>query len=179
MTTTSPKSFGSATTKISIGSAEPGKEKLKVVAQYNPKELQFDKSVPWSKVNEANKSNGKSTQSQGIHLEFTGAEGRTMGLELFFDQWEVGSGSHADVVQSIATLEQLASVIVPGSKKEDERRPHRCVVNYGAINFRCVIESISTKYLMFDAKGNPLRATVTLKLKEADVVSMAKASGGK
>jgi len=38
-----------------------------------------------------------------------------------------------------------------------------------------VIESLSTKYMMFDDGGNPLRATCTVKLKEADVVSMGKA----
>ena len=74
-------------------------------------------------------------------------------------------------------LETLASVIEPGSKKADLRRPHRCMVTYGTTiaGFRCVIESLSTKYSMFNAAGDPLRATCTLKLKEADVVSMAKA----
>jgi hypothetical protein len=40
--------------------------------------------------------------------------------------------------------------------------------------FKCVIESISTKYTMFMPDGTPLRATVTLKLKEAERVTMAK-----
>ena len=46
--------------------------------------------------------------------------------------------------------------------------------------FKCVIEQISTKYTMFSSGGAPLRATVTLKLKEAERVSMAPAdeSGG-
>jgi hypothetical protein len=149
---------------------------VKVVAQYNPKELQIDKSVPWSKVNDANKSNSKSTSGQGIHLEFTGAEGRSMQLELLFDGVE-GGNRKVDVVKSVKDLETLASVINPGSKQEDERRPHRCVVAWGSTldNFRCVIESLSTKYTMFDDQGAPLRATCTVKLKEADVVSMGKA----
>ena len=76
----------------------------------------------------------------------------------------------------VADLETLASVRVPGSKKEDERRPHRCVVAWGEVlsEFRCVIESLSTKYTMFSPEGKPLRATCVVKLKEADVVSMAK-----
>ena len=36
--------------------------------------------------------------------------------------------------------------------------------------FKCVIESLSTKYTMFDGAGTPLRATCTVKLKEADSV---------
>ena len=164
--------FGSAKTKISIGSLDGGPV---VTAQYNPKELQIDKSIPWSKVNEANKSNSGSDQSQGIHLEFTGAEGRTMSVELFFDGFEP-NGNKVDVAKKVKDLETLASVIQPGALKEDLRRPHRCVVTYGKTidSFRCVIESLSTKYMMFDDGGNPLRATCTVKLKEADVVSMAK-----
>ena len=165
--------FGSAKTKISIGSLDGGPT---VTAQYNPKELQIDKSVPWSKVNEANKSNSGSDQSQGIHLEFTGAEGRTMSVELFFDGFEP-NGNTVNVAQKVKDLETLASVIQPGAVKEDLRRPHRCLVKYGKTidSFRCVIESLSTKYMMFDDGGNPLRATCTVKLKEADVVSMGKA----
>ena len=116
--------FGSAKTKISIGSLDGGPT---VTAQYNPKELQIDKSVPWSKVNEANKSNTGSDQSQGIHLEFTGAEGRTMSVELFFDGYEP-NGNTVNVAQKVKDLETLASVIQPGALKEDLRRPHRCVV---------------------------------------------------
>ena len=162
--------FKPATQKIQIGSLD---DHSHVEAQYNPKELQIDKTVPWSKVNEANKSN--TGDSQGIHLEFTGAEGRSMSVELFFDGYEP-NGNTVNVAQKVKDLETLASVIQPGALKEDLRRPHRCVVTYGKTidSFRCVIESLSTKYTMFDDGGNPLRATCTVKLKEADVVSMAK-----
>ena len=161
--------FATPKGKITIASLDGGP---KVKAQYNPKELQIDKTVPWSKVNEANKSNGKSTQAQGIHLEFTGAEGRSLSVEMLFDGYE----GEVSVAKAVADLETLASVRVPGSKKEDERRPHRCIAEWGTVlqGFRCVIESLSTKYTMFDENGNPLRATCTVKLKEADVVSMAK-----
>ena len=162
--------FGSAKTKISIGSMDGGPT---VKAQYNPKELQIDKSIPWAKPNQANKSNAGSDQGQGIHLEFTGAEGRTMSVELFFDGFE---GNTVNVAQCVSDLETLASVIQPGSVLEDKRRPHQCIVLYGSTikKFLCVIESLSTKYSMFDDAGNPLRATCTVKLKEADSVSAAK-----
>ncbi len=168
--------FSSKINKISIGSLDGGP---KVEAQFNPKELEISKSVPWSKVNEANKSNGKSTQDQGIHLEFTGAEGRSISVELLFDGYEKSNNRSVNVSDRVRDLETLASVRVPGSKKEDERRPHRCVVTWGGEggvlnDFRCVIESLSTKYTMFSPDGKPLRATCVVKLKEADVVSMAK-----
>ena len=50
-----------------------------------------------------------------------------------------------------------------------------CIQNEG---FRCVIESLSTKYTMFSDQGVPLRATCTVKLKEADTVTGASSGGG-
>lgn len=154
--------------KISIGSLDEAG--LSVDAQYNPKELQIDKSVPWQKHNKAN--------ANGLQLEFTGAEGRTMSVELLFDGYE----EKASIQGSVAMLEKLATVREPNSSEDDKRRPHHCVVVWGTVmgggdnKFKCVIEQISTKYTMFSQDGIPLRATVTLKLKEAERVSMA--SGG-
>ncbi len=158
--------FKPAMTKITIGSLDTG---LEVSAQYNPKDLQVDLQVPWQKHNQANKSN-----EQGIHLEFTGANGREMTVELLFDSYEAGGS----VSSKIEDLHTLASVIEPGSLEENLRRPHRCVVTWGSTvdNFRCVIESLSTKYTMFTDDGTPVRATCTVKLKECDVIDMGSGS---
>jgi hypothetical protein len=152
--------------KISIASLD---DHTSVTAQYNPKELQVDKTVPWQKVNQANKAN-----TQGIHLEFTGAEGRSITVELLFDGYETGTS----IAEQVKALETLSSVWKPNSKKENERRPHRCVATWGSTlqHFRCVIASLSTKYTMFSPTGVPLRATCTVTLQEADVVSMASAA---
>jgi phage protein U len=152
---------------ISIASVDTG---IHVDAQYNPKELQIDKTVPWQKNPQSNKSPEK-----GIQLEFTGAEGRSMSIELLFDGYE----KNESVAGKVETLNTMASVLEPGASDENKRRPHRCVVTWGTTvpNFRCVIESLSTKYTMFSDKGVPLRATCTVKLKEADVVAMAKTDG--
>jgi hypothetical protein len=156
--------------KISIGSIdEPGP--WDVEAQYNPKELQIDKSVPWQKHNKAN--------ANGLQLEFTGAEGRTMSVDLLFDGYE----EKASIQGKVAKLEKLSTVREPNSQDPAKRRPHHCVVVWGTVmgggdnKFKCVIEQISTKYTMFSSDGVPLRATVTLKLKEAERVSMAEDDG--
>jgi phage protein U len=156
--------------KVSIGSLdEPGA--YDVEAQYNPKELEINKSVPWQKHNKAN--------ANGLQLEFTGAEGRTMTIDLLFDGYE----EQASIQGSVAKLEKLATVREPNSSEDDKRRPHHCVVVWGVVmgggvnKFKCVIEQISTKYTMFSSDGEPLRATVTLKLKEAERLSMAPDGG--
>jgi hypothetical protein len=159
---------------ITIGSADDPNPKYDVTAKvertgvmvFNPKELQVDKNVPWKVNPQANKSPEK-----GIQLEFSGAEGRSMSIELLFDGYE----QNLSVATQVANLDRLASPRVKGSTKEDERRPHLCVVAWGETieNFTCVIEGLSTKYTMFSDKGVPLRATCTVKLKEANVLSMA------
>lgn len=155
--------FQHPSTTISIASVDTG---LVVKAQYNPKELQVDKSVPWQKNPHASK-----TPEKGIQLEFTGAEGRSLSVELLFDGFE----EKKSVAKYITVLNTLASPLDAGSKDENKRRPHHCVVTWGALpSFRCVIESLSVKYTMFSAGGAPLRATCTVKLKEADVVQMKK-----
>ena len=153
---------------VSIASLDTS---IQVDAQYNPKELQVDKTVPWQKKSQANK-----TQETGIQLEFTGAEGRSLTLELLFDGFETGSS----VAGNVETLNTMASVLDPGSADETRRRPHMCVVTWGTTlpTFKCVIESLSVKYTMFSDQGVPLRATCTVKLKEADTVTGQSQSSG-
>ena len=155
---------------VSIATVDDDMPLLEVTAQYNPNVLQFDLNVPWNVNAQANKSPEK-----GIQLEFTGAQGRSMSLELTFDGFE----SNTSVAGTVAKLTKMASVKQRASKDENMRRPYRCVVTWGDTvpSFRCVIESLSTKYTMFSESGVPLRATCTVKLKEADVVAMAKTDG--
>jgi len=163
-------SFEPAIAKITIGSLDD--ETLTATAQYNPKELQVDQNVPWKKQDGTNKTTVKEDKKKidnSMALEFTGAEGRTMTVELLFDGYEQ-KGRAVDVKLSVATLQAMAQIREPTSTKEEMRRPHHCVVSWGAKglpNFRCVIESLSTKYTMFSSGGDPLRATCTVKLKEA------------
>jgi hypothetical protein len=137
-------------------------------AQYNPKEVQIDLAAAWGK--HANEGQSKAQQ-----LEFTGQEGRTMAIELFFDDSEnIGTS----VVTNLAVLEKLAKVRDASSSVEAMRRPHHCTVVWGGWlkdkAFQCVIESVSVKYTMFKADGTPIRATANVKLKEATGVSLAK-----
>nr|MBA3453812.1 hypothetical protein [Deltaproteobacteria bacterium] len=104
-------------------------------------------------------------------LEFTGAEGRSMSIELLFDGYEESDPKRSvDVAEQVGKLEKMARVIDPTSDDEKKRRPHHCTISWGdrgLPRFDCVIESLSTKYTMFSTEGKPLRATCTVKLKEA------------
>ncbi len=168
--------------KVAIGSLdEPGPHTF-VEAQFNPKELEIAMNVPWTKSADTNKANAKGAKGSGgatqpIQMEFTGAEGRSLTLELLFDGYETGTeGRSVSVAQKVAVLTKLASVRNKKSTTEEFKRPHRCLAVWGSVlpAFQCVITSLSTKYTMFDAAGNPLRATCTVKLTEAEAVKLAK-----
>jgi hypothetical protein len=149
---------------LTLEDVTPG-GKLDLTVQYNPKELSVDKSVPWSKH--------KDSKSDHPHLEFSGADGRSMSFELMFDAFE----SDGNVQVQVAMLQRMAMVRDPAeSAPEDKKRPPLVEVRWdgGLPSFKGVIESVGTKYTMFSPKGHPVRATCTVKVKEADRASFKK-----
>ena len=168
----SDSQFLPALAKLWIASID--NPKLELRAQYNPKELQIDKQVPWEDHKDKNNASGtkRKDDSKQWDLEFNGTPKRSMTLELLFDGYEEGDS----VIPDVARLEEMSSVRKITSTDEDERRPHHCVVAWGSQQdgmrpVRCVIESLSTKYTMWDRSGKPLRAVCTVKLKEAEKMS--------
>lgn len=140
---------------------------LTVEAHYNPKELAYQKQVGW---NEKVTTAGGADAGQYV-VEYGGDKPRTLALELVFDGFE----DNENVQYTVENLELLAMPRDPQNGDPEWRRPHRCVVTWGAGRpFRCVIESVATKFTMFGTDGTPLRAICTVALKEADVVEMAK-----
>jgi hypothetical protein len=181
------KPFGlvGETGKFMIGSLDKLNDtEFQVTAQFNPTTLTIDRTVGWADPGEAGGANSASTK--GIEKQFQGAKGRSFSIELLFDDVDtnrtVNPRGRGGLVKNIEKLEKLASVRVPKSKEENERRPHWCVATWGdmlqdkeaATGFRCVIETLQTKYELFSPDGTPLRARVTLKLVEASSVSLAK-----
>lgn len=137
---------------------------VQITAQYNPKEVSIDKSVPWNKH--------KNPKGDVPMLEFTNAENRTLSMELFFDGYEKGKSIEGEV----ALLTQM-TMIRAGVSADKDKHPPRVLVTWGPSfpKFRGVIESLGTKYTMFLEDGTPVRATCTLKIKEVDAVQ---AGGG-
>jgi hypothetical protein len=145
--------------KIQIISLDPAENGTGAIeAQYNPKEIAIDKSVPWQK--------SQSSQGDQPELQFTSAEGRSMSFELFFDEYESGGNVHE---MYVAELLRMAMVINTNpDAPEDQRRPTRVRVKWGGMPaFEGVIESVATKYTMFLPDGTPCRCTCAVKFKEA------------
>ncbi len=144
--------FTPAGAKLTIASLEPEAYDLVVEAQFNPNDLQLDKPVPWMEHPE-------------LCLEYGGRKPRTFSVELLFDGHEA-----CDSIQpQLDALDRLSSPRDGSSRRESMRRPHDCIVLWGAAGMprlRCVIEQLTTKYVMWDRAGKPVRAIATVKLKE-------------
>lgn len=149
-------------TKLSIFTVEG--PTITVQAIFNPKELQVDKAVPWTK--------SKSSKGNVPDLEFSSADGRSMSFELMFDTYEDGSNVHTTCVAPLILMSMVQNL--EGS--EDKKRPPKVKVQWGngLPDFIGVLESVSTKYTMFLPNGTPVRATCNVKLKEADKLSFKK-----
>jgi hypothetical protein len=161
-----PKRWEDKVEKLTIGSLD--KPKLPcVVAQYNPKELQFDKQLQWQKPERL--AGGQQNADDQDEVELPAKPTRSVTIELLFDGFE----EHRSVQPEIDQLEVLSSIRVPGSRFAPLRRPHHCVVTWGTKGtrpFRCVIESLSIKLTMFAPSGAPLRAICSVKLTEVNVL---------
>jgi contractile injection system tube protein len=144
--------FSPAFAKLTIGSLDD--HAVEVEAQYNPHELAVDKQVAWH------------DKPRGDDVEHAEAPKRSMTIEFLFDGFERGES----VDREIAVLEKLSDIRTDVPPLEHHRRPHHCVVVWGDRGiraFRCVIEALTVKYTMFDRFGAPLRASCTVKLREA------------
>ncbi len=154
--------------KLSIGSLDD--PTMTVHAQFNPRELQIERNIAWGKHSNVG-------QEKGQQMEFTGQDGRTTTIELLFDASEGG-----DINGPLLMLEGLAVSKEPSGTTDKKRRPHHCVLAWGSFKtgkdgisspiFPCVILGLSIKYTMFSPSGKPLRATASVKLQEAEKVSI-------
>ncbi len=110
-------------------------------------------------------------------LQFVRGQNETVSLELFFDSTEAGTGPGASPVTAL-TNRFYALVKMSGR----EHAPPRCrfvwggefpglVNNQGEVAakrnaFECVVESVQQKFTLFSPEGVPLRATLTVSLRE-------------
>lgn len=145
-------------TKCYIKNLDNGQQ---VEAYFNPKEIAIDKEVPWNEH--------KSTKSNLPLLEFTDAKPKHLQVELLFDGFEEQVDVHATYIKM---LESFTEIIDPARKK----RPPMCMFVWGDKfpRFMGVIASLSVKYTMFLNDGRPVRATVSLKMTQAEELAVGK-----
>jgi hypothetical protein len=136
-----------------------------IEAFVNPKEIGVDKAVRWNKH--------KSSKADNPVLEFTDGEPKDLQIELLFDTYEARTSVQALYIDK---LDRFTKII-----DETKKRPPMCIFLWGKNfpSFMGVIESLNVKYTMFLPDGTPVRATATLKMKQADKLTVGSKEGDK
>src|SRR6266540_938651 len=125
-----------------------------VTCTFRPKELTFSKQNTWT----AGPAKGK----DAAEMEFAGGGNAKLQLELLFDS----SGDAGDVRDETKKLWKMTKIDPSTRRRGDEKgRPPRVQFQWGVLNsFYGVIESISEKFVLFNADGKPVRSMISLAL---------------
>ena len=127
-------------------------------AQYNPKELKFDKPVSWKEHDD---------QGQAGALEFQKVTPATIQIELVFDTTKDAADVRESWVNKLLSLTNPEASPGDGEAAElGKKRPPIVWFFWGSFDFYGVIESVNATYIMYASNGNPVRAKVTVKMKE-------------
>ena len=125
--------------------------------QFNPKELKFDKKGSWQ---------DKEEQGGDSDVEFKKGNPATLSMELHFDTTLSMTGGTAQSVKDkwVLGLLQFQTIEVDG--EGDTKRPHFVTFAWKDFSFVGFFESLMVTYTMFASDGTPVRAKITVKMKE-------------
>jgi hypothetical protein len=154
------------------------KKPEKIPVQFNPAELSFDKSVQLAEINIP----GLDSPIQ----QFIRGQTEKLTLDLFFDTTDEGG-----IGEGAVSVTKYTDKIYQLLKIESERHaPPICVFHWNdqfpgnnlgssvpgqnnealsnqrRTSFRCIVESVKQKFVLFSPKGIPLRATLSVVLRE-------------
>jgi hypothetical protein len=137
---------------------------LVVPCMFNPEQLTVEKSNHYAAVNIP----GLSTPV----FQFVRGEARTVTMDLFFDTYEEGLDVRIftdritgwDAGSMFSKLPDIAKGLM--DIDSDLHAPPICLFIWGAFIFQCFIERATKRFTMFLPLGIPVRATVTVTLKE-------------
>jgi nucleoid-associated protein YgaU len=145
--------------------------------QFNPTELSFNKTAQFAEI-------AIPGLDQPV-LQFIRGGTETLSVDLFFDTTDDGMGQDAkSVADEIYEFYDLVK------QNKDTHAPPKCVFAWGPpvvkacveqfsehFNFSlapswfvCIVESIDRKFLLFSPEGIPLRARLTVKMREYQTV---------
>jgi hypothetical protein len=142
--------------------------------QYNPEKFQVDRAATWQEAADQGTVSG---------LEFQKIAPASVSMELNFDTTVDG----ADV--RTAWVNRFVSALQPKVKFTTEQgsgqgqplekvRPPKVTFIWGNFDLEGVIESLNVSYTMFAEDGTPIRAKVSLKMKEFKSPDRVDISGG-
>ncbi|MCC6456786.1 MAG: hypothetical protein IT328_17660 [Caldilineaceae bacterium] len=125
-----------------------------VTCQFNPESFTMNKTNKWTRRPDIGDSVPETV--------FSGGNAGSMTLQLLFDSTD----TQDDVRRAYFDLIKFA-LVKPSSNPDQKGEPSQVVVEWGAFKgYVAVIESINQNFSLFSSEGVPLRAEVTLTLRE-------------
>lgn len=91
-------------------------------------------------------------------VQFVNGNARVLTMDLLFDTWTAGQSQN--VLQLTAPLTDLLSI------DAELHAPPRVEFRWGVFRFVAVVEKISQRLTMFASDGTPVRATLSVSLKQ-------------
>ncbi len=127
-----------------------------VTCHFNPDTFSLDRTINWNMPT--------TTGADYPQPTFSGGQASDLTLTLLFDTTDKGT----DVRDAYTTLVSMSKVDT--SKKDaktGKSEPPKCRFEWGKfLTFEAVITKLGEKFLMFKADGTPVRAEVTVTLKQ-------------
>lgn len=110
-------------------------------------------------------------------LQFVRGQAETLSVDLFFDTTEHGMGTGATSVTTLTDQIYQLMKIEPEThappvcaflwnKKFPGADVSKKVGNQGRTDFQCIVESVKQRFTLFSPEGVPLRAVLTVSLRE-------------
>ncbi|NIM15098.1 MAG: LysM peptidoglycan-binding domain-containing protein [Candidatus Aminicenantes bacterium] len=137
---------------------------LIVPCMFNPEQFTVEKSNQFAAVNIPGLS--------APLYQFVRGNARSVSMDLFFDTYEEGIDVriYTDRITGWDTGSMFSKL--PGALKglmdidSDLHAPPVCLFVWGTFIFQCIIEKVTKKFTMFHPSGFPVRATLSVSLKE-------------
>lgn len=96
-------------------------------------------------------------------LQYVGGGTASLTVDLFFDTYE----QQSDVRTYTNKIYGLLDI------DRDTHAPPVCAFTWGTFTFDCVVDSVHGRFTLFLADGTPVRATLTVTLKQAVDIAVA------
>ena len=133
-----------------------------ITALFNPDKMVFSKSANWGKQ--------EASHRDAPELQFTGAEPRTLKLDLLFDTFDPENEDNKDKDVRKLYTDKIFHLITVKQEKQysDKHRPPACRLSWGAAGmfFQGVLQSLEQQFTLFTENGTPVRAKLSCTFKE-------------
>lgn len=134
-----------------------------IPCQFNPESFAINKSASWgtpSATATDSKNNHPQPKLNAPELVFSGGQGATFSLKLFFDTTNNGNGDVRGYTNQLLKL-----TLITG---KDTNSPPLVRFSWGAIlSFYAVVKKVEVSYILFTQAGVPVRARATVDCEQA------------